>query len=91
MVKLYEQLEDLREAVFKNEKEVVETKAEQEATMNKINQLFVEAEQTNQEFKDMGDMPEPESMDSDQVIGFVGPFETGFSTGPKPGNSGKHD
>ena len=82
MVKLYEQLEELREAVAKNEEEEVETKAEQEATMKRINQLFVEAEQTNQEFKDM---PEPESVDPDQVIG----FEEGFSVGLKPSGSGK--
>ena len=44
MVKLYEQLEELREAVAKNEEEEVETKAEQEATMKRINQLFIEAE-----------------------------------------------
>lgn len=51
MVKLYEQLEELREALFhpsdsvaKNEEEEVGTKAEQEATMKRINQLFVEAE-----------------------------------------------
>ena len=44
MVKLYEQLEELREAVAKNEEEEVETKTEQEATMKMINQLFVKAE-----------------------------------------------
>ena len=49
--KLFTQLEELRMEVAENEKIEAAKRVKQEGTMKRIEQLFLEAEQTNQENK----------------------------------------
>ena len=56
MQNLYAQLENLRQDVKQEEAKQVEVQNQQQETMTKIKRLFLEAEKTSQEFKDI---PEP--------------------------------
>ena len=53
MQNLFTQLEDLRQDVWTLEEEKVEKQKKKLETMTKINQLFLQADKTNQEFKDI--------------------------------------
>ena len=53
MQNLYSQLEVLRQDVKEEEKKQVEVESKQQETMTKIKRLFLEAEKTSQEFKDI--------------------------------------
>ena len=53
MQNLYSQLEVLRQDVKEEEEKQVEVKTKQQETMTKIRRLFLEAEKTSQEFKDI--------------------------------------
>ena len=53
MQNLYSQLENLRQDVKQEEAKQVEVQNQQQETMTKIKRLFLEAEKTSQEFKDI--------------------------------------